>query len=312
MDDRDADEIAGEARERVAELVQVGPSVLAGAYARLSVALAFDDFQAMFTAFETHRAAIAGYLERCGGEAAADVWARCGFERPTSEADVEAEAIAEVDFTAWRAAAEILSASGGKTDAACAEKLKVAASSEAFADALAVLFTEGGDGTPATWVAKSSGLKSREDLRQRLLDDQDHLERYRERRSAARIAEDTIHALILAQAYVNAYAGAKRTRGALDFADLILKTCELLTRRADAAWVLYKLDGGIDHILVDEAQDTAPEQWAILKALTSEFFAGEGAARVRLDLEIAPCSSSATRSSRTFPSRAPIRSGCGW
>jgi ATP-dependent helicase/nuclease subunit A len=148
-----------------------------------------------------------------------------------------------------------------------------------------VMFTEGGAGTPATWVGKSSGLKPREDLRQRLLDDQDQLEQFRERRCAARIADDTVHALILAQAYVTAYAEAKRRRGALDFADLILKTCELLTRRADAAWVLYKLDGGIDHILVDEAQDTAPEQWAILRALTSEFFAGEGSPRFRLDLE---------------------------
>ena len=283
MDDRDADEIAGEAHERVAELVQPGPSVLADAYARLSVALAFDDFQAMFTAFETHRAAIAAYLERCGGEAAADVWARCGFSGPTTEAHVEAEAIAEVDFARWRAAADVLLASGGKTDAAGADKLKTAAASRAFADALAVMFTDGGDGTPATWVAKSSGLKPREDLRQSLLADQDHLQRARERRCAARIAEDTVHALILAQAYVNAYAEAKRLRGALDFADLILKTCELLTRRSDAAWVLYKLDGGIDHILVDEAQDTAPEQWAILRALTAEFFAGEGSARIRLD-----------------------------
>jgi ATP-dependent helicase/nuclease subunit A len=51
----------------------------------------------------------------------------------------------------------------------------------------------------------------------------------------------------------------------------------LLTEKVDAAWVLYKLDGGVDHILLDEAQDTAPEQWAILRALTAEFFVGAGA-----------------------------------
>jgi ATP-dependent helicase/nuclease subunit A len=44
-----------------------------------------------------------------------------------------------------------------------------------------------------------------------------------------------------------------------------------------AAWVLYKLDGGIDHVLVDEAQDTSPEQWSVIARLTEEFFAGEGA-----------------------------------
>ena len=288
MDDRDAAEIAGEARETMAGWVQTGPSRLADAYARMSVALAFDDFQGMFAAFETRRADIAGYLDRCGGEAAADVWARCGFEAPTSEAEIEAEAMGVIDMAVWRAAADVLSASGGKADTASAEKLKIAASSSLFTDALVALFTDGGEGTPATWVAKSSGLRAREDLRARLLDDQDHLERARERRCAARIGEDTVHALILAQAYVQAYATAKRARGALDFADLILKTCELLTERADAAWVLYKLDGGIDHILVDEAQDTAPEQWAILKALTSEFFAGEGAGLWRVDLGRVP------------------------
>ncbi len=260
--------------------------MLADAYARLSVALAFDDFQAMFTAFETHRAAIADYLERCGGQAEADIWSRCGFDAPTSEAEIEAEAMAALDFDVWRAAAEALNAGGGKTDGKCAEKLLAAAASgEPSPTPWRPCSPRAATGRPATWVAKSSGLKTREDLRQRLLADQDHLERVRERRCAARIAEDTIHALILAQAYVTAYADAKRMRGALDFADLILKTCELLTRRADAAWVLYKLDGGIDHILVDEAQDTAPEQWAILRALTSEFFAGEGAAGLRLGLE---------------------------
>ena len=93
---------------------------------------------------------------------------------------------------------------------------------------------------------------------------------------AARIARDTLYALTLAQAYAELYEGAKSAAGALDFGDLIAGTEALLTRRADAAWVLYKLDGGIDHILLDEAQDTAPDQWEILHALTSEFFAGAG------------------------------------
>jgi ATP-dependent helicase/nuclease subunit A len=80
----------------------------------------------------------------------------------------------------------------------------------------------------------------------------------------------------LAALYVTSHQIEKDARGALDFADLIDKTKVLLTEKVDAAWVLYKLDGGIDHILLDEAQDTAPEQWAILRALTSDFFAGAG------------------------------------
>ncbi|MGH7103823.1 MAG: UvrD-helicase domain-containing protein, partial [Acetobacteraceae bacterium] len=68
----------------------------------------------------------------------------------------------------------------------------------------------------------------------------------------------------------------KALAGRLDYADLIRHTNSLLVDPG-AAWVLYKLDGGVDHLLLDEAQDTAPEQWAIADALSAEFFAGEGA-----------------------------------
>ena len=70
---------------------------------------------------------------------------------------------------------------------------------------------------------------------------------------------------------------AKRRRAALDYDDLIVATRRLLESAASAAWVLYKLDGGIDHVLVDEAQDTNPDQWEVIRRLTEEFFVGEGA-----------------------------------
>jgi ATP-dependent helicase/nuclease subunit A len=96
---------------------------------------------------------------------------------------------------------------------------------------------------------------------------------------AAKVADDTVKALTLAQVHAAYYETAKARQGALDFSDLVVRTVDLLTQRATAAWVLFKLDGGIEHVLVDEAQDTAPDQWAIFKALTEEFFSGEGAAR---------------------------------
>ena len=70
---------------------------------------------------------------------------------------------------------------------------------------------------------------------------------------------------------------AKRRRAALDYDDLIVATRRLLESAESAAWVLYKLDGGIDHVLVDEAQDTNPDQWEVIRRLTEEFFVGEGA-----------------------------------
>lgn len=82
--------------------------------------------------------------------------------------------------------------------------------------------------------------------------------------------------LRLAVAVLARYTGLKERRAALDFDDLIRKTARLLSTSAQAQWVLYKLDGGLDHILVDEAQDTSPLQWRIVQALAEEFFSGEG------------------------------------
>ena len=80
-----------------------------------------------------------------------------------------------------------------------------------------------------------------------------------------------------ARHFLPAYAQAKAARGALDFDDLIARTGALLTDPSVAQWVLFKLDGGVDHILVDEAQDTSPGQWRVIENLTQEFTAGQGA-----------------------------------
>jgi ATP-dependent helicase/nuclease subunit A len=101
---------------------------------------------------------------------------------------------------------------------------------------------------------------------------------------AARAASLAQAALTLADAVREVYAKAKRAAGALDYDDLIGATLNLLARSEAAQWVLYKLDGGLDHALIDEAQDTSPEQWRIVRALTEEFFAGAG----RRDLFVTP------------------------
>jgi double-strand break repair helicase AddA, alphaproteobacterial type len=84
-------------------------------------------------------------------------------------------------------------------------------------------------------------------------------------------------ALTVAEWLVGRYEQLKAGRGLLDFNDLITRTIRLLSRQDAGPWVLYKLDRGIDHILLDEAQDTSPDQWAVVRALAGEFFAGRGA-----------------------------------
>ncbi|NWP47929.1 UvrD-helicase domain-containing protein, partial [Escherichia coli] len=73
------------------------------------------------------------------------------------------------------------------------------------------------------------------------------------------------------------YARAKRRLGAVDFNDLIHRTVALLGEPGMGEWVRFKLDQATEHVLIDEAQDTNPQQWAIVAAIADEFFVGEGA-----------------------------------
>ncbi len=103
------------------------------------------------------------------------------------------------------------------------------------------------------------------------------VEQAREKRIALDAAEKTLALHRFARAFLPAYERQKTLRGWLDFDDLIVKARDLLTDPAVAAWVLYRLDGGIDHILVDEAQDTSPVQWQVIERLAQEFTSGAGA-----------------------------------
>jgi ATP-dependent helicase/nuclease subunit A len=100
-----------------------------------------------------------------------------------------------------------------------------------------------------------------------------------EQRLKLQLLEAAMALLRLAGAVLQRYGVAKARRAALDFDDLVARAEELLGSSASVAWVLYKLDGGLDHILVDEAQDTSPAQWQVIKSLADEFFAGAGASR---------------------------------
>ncbi len=88
--------------------------------------------------------------------------------------------------------------------------------------------------------------------------------------------EATSSLFILAQAIHKRISRQKHAKGTYDFDDLINRTQNLLSSLNTTQWVLYKLDAGLKHILVDEAQDTSPVQWKIISALCEEFFAGEG------------------------------------
>ncbi|MER8869288.1 double-strand break repair helicase AddA [Mesorhizobium sp. M0814] len=115
------------------------------------------------------------------------------------------------------------------------------------------------------------------DLAERYLAAVDAILEISDRLALFRMLEGTRAALTIADWLIARYEQLKRARGFLDFNDLITRTVNLLARPDAGPWVQYKLDQGIDHILLDEAQDTSPDQWEVVKRLAEEFFAGLGA-----------------------------------
>lgn len=169
---------------------------------------------------------------------------------------------------------------GKSTDEGLADKL-VAAEAETDPSARldlyrAVFFTE--KGSPK--ADKSLGTKDvPAEVKDALLAERDRLDPLFDTLRAAQALERTQALYVLAAEIHRRVEGQKARLGALDFDDLIHKALDLLSR-VDAAWVLYKLDRGIDHVLVDEAQDTNPRQWDILRRITADFASGEGAREI--------------------------------
>ena len=173
---------------------------------------------------------------------------------------------------------------GKKQDQKIAESLRAANEDDTrqvrVQALLRALFKEEGEGDPhggEDGQLTTKGLREKvpmleEDLRR----EQDRLLPLRQRRRAALTLERSAALFVVARSILAAFARMKAERGALDFNDQIARALALVTR-SSAAWVLHKLDYGLDHLLLDEAQDASQPQWGILAALSAEFFAGAGA-----------------------------------
>ncbi|HEV2954698.1 MAG TPA: double-strand break repair helicase AddA [Xanthobacteraceae bacterium] len=181
--------------------------------------------------------------------------------------------------TEWAAAAAVLKA-GATSDRDRAESLAAAAAATGTTRIdryLQVFFNV--DETPRQRLVTKATQTSAPMLAARLCEEQKRLTGLVARRRAVRARERTAALITVADAVIERYRAEKDRRGLLDYDDLIDKTLVLMNK-VDAAWVHYKLDLGIDHLLIDEAQDTSPKQWEIVKRLAAEFTAGEGARAV--------------------------------
>lgn len=157
------------------------------------------------------------------------------------------------------------------------DDLKNAKEAHEHHEARRALFFSGDDKKKprAYWV--SSNFMTDNAFEQAFRDEQALLAEQTDRLLRLRAWKMTTALLRVAEATLQRHAELKQRGGLLDFDDLIEKTAMLLTRSGIAPWVQYKLDYGIAHVLIDEAQDTSPLQWRIIEAITSEFYVGHGA-----------------------------------
>ena len=186
----------------------------------------------------------------------------------------------------WPELASLLRQSGKKTERELAKYLAeanlLAPNSECLDTYLLAFFTK--DGAPRGVEENSRFLtkdfaEAHPSLLNRMETERDRLEVLIEKRKAAAVVQRSLALAQLGHAILDAYTSAKRRRNLLDYDDLIARARELL-HRSSPSWVLYKLDAQIDHILLDEAQDTSAAQWDILTAITDEFYSGIGARRL--------------------------------
>jgi len=285
MDEREAQEAHAEARARILSVAGTDAGPLATALSRLAGLLDETRFADIMSSLSSERGRLERISERFGGldGAIAETCRRMGVEREESREAIIAAACADAAFDGvpLRAAAELMLAGTTKTDRGQGARLAdwLAAGSEARAASFdsyrSVFFTAKGD-IRANICTQKLG-EAHPDCREALEKEAARLSAVIERLHALATAEATAALLTVAAALNDAYEDWKRRHGRLDYDDLVLKARRLLESDGGASWVLFKLDGGIDHILIDEAQDTNPDQWAVVAALAEEFFAGAGA-----------------------------------
>ena len=273
MDDRTASLLRAEIVEDLADGVDVG------AVDALAALVSGDDLAPLLADLGRNSDVFSNPLTRAEALALFDLPAGI-----TAEA-ILADVLRGDESTMFAALLPALAASG-TNDAKAAAKLATLDFERPDLATLAglesVLLTGAGAKAPFTAKIGSFPTKAlREGKAAPLIPDLEALMERVETARAARIAlaaaEKTLALHRFAAAFLPRYAARKAARGWLDFDDLITRAAALLGDRAVAAWVLFRLDGGIDHVLVDEAQDTSPAQWKVIERLTEEFTAGEGA-----------------------------------
>jgi ATP-dependent helicase/nuclease subunit A len=280
VDERSASEALSDAAAGVIAAARRNPDgALARALAVVARYLTDDRFAELMAALARDRGKLIEALDAGEPALLARLSAALGVPEDASAASLTAQFLAGGDLLALRLACTALADGTDKTDQPrgrlitrwCAD---AAGRAELLDGYIAVFLTEKGE-VRARLFTQGAAKATDCDLARILSVEAERAKRFCEARNGLAIIEATQALVRLGGALIAAYRTRKRLHAQLDYDDLVLTALDLLRRDGIAPWVLFKLDGGLDHILIDEAQDTNPEQWEIVAILAAEFFAGD-------------------------------------
>lgn len=267
-------------RQVLLEAAQNPDSAAGRALATIIPAASDFAFQIALNEAIRERNDIVAWLDHAGGldAAAAQLSSALGLKASDTIDSIEREIVEgpHLPSTDWRSAADICSR-GSTNDRKQAQYLAdaLAAAGAARVDAyLSVFLTDSYSARKS--VLTATLIKKEPDLARRFDAELARVHSLCEKRRAVMARDRTVALIVLAREVVTRYTAEKNRGGLLDYDDLITHTRAMLDR-VESSWVHYKLDLGIDHVLIDEAQDTSPQQWDIIKRFVAEFTAGAGA-----------------------------------
>ncbi len=285
LEENAANALVAEARRRVLARAATDLEAPLGRALRTVVLAASDrGHEEAIAEFVEKREQLQRWIIEVGGFEAAldDLRTRLGLTPADTVDGLAARILDESTFTDRELATlvAILEKNGGN-DRKAAERLQpyfTAGATGPRLDAYRSFFckADGDLRKPGSMVTKAA-QNAFPGIVERLTEEMARLQDLLDRTASAEVYENSAAILRIAHAVIEDYEAQKRARGFLDFDDLIVRTKALFDRDGASRWVHYKVDQGLDHILLDEAQDTSPLQWDVVKALADDFFAGEGA-----------------------------------
>ncbi len=259
-------------------------SALGRALATAIIVAADTTFMAVVGDAIKKRDTIKSWIERAGSvEAAmAELSATFGLAPDDTIESVEEEFFSRslIPAAEWPGLIEILDAGtvSDQKHSTALEAARDAAGRERIENYLKVFCTN--ELAPRKNLITKALAQRHPDWLARLQAEQDRVCQLLARERAVRARDRTSALVTIAAEVITRYQHEKDRRALLDYEDLIDKTLDLFSR-SSAAWVLYKLDLGIDHVLIDEAQDTSPKQWSVITTIVSEFTPGGARANTK-------------------------------